>query len=95
VGVLIVSTAVLRKKNRVTIPIEIIKLTGLKENDPLKIDLVDEQGSYRIVIEPLVKRKRNRRKSGLTLEGLYENFTVDKSAAHTVEWGDRVGEEEW
>lgn len=89
------STAVLRKKNRVTIPIEIIKLTGLKENDPLKIDLVDEQGSYRIVIEPLVKRKRNRRKSGLTLEALYENFTADKSAADTVEWGDRVGEEEW
>ncbi len=37
------SIAVLRNKNRVTIPIKIIKQTGLKENDPLKIDLIEQQ----------------------------------------------------
>ncbi|MBM4235228.1 MAG: hypothetical protein FJ152_02010 [Firmicutes bacterium] len=57
------STVVLRKKNRVTIPIDIIKQTGLKENDPLKIDLVEQQSGYKIVIEPLVVRIRSRKKA--------------------------------
>jgi len=74
-----VSTAVLRKKNRVTIPVEIIRQTGLKENDPLKIDLIEQQNGYKIVIEPLITRVRNRRKSGLTLKSLYENFSAEKS----------------
>jgi bifunctional DNA-binding transcriptional regulator/antitoxin component of YhaV-PrlF toxin-antitoxin module len=90
-----VSTAVLRKKNRVTIPVEIIRQTGLKENDPLKIDLIEQQNGYKIVIEPLITRVRNRRKSGLTLKSLYENFSAEKSIGEEVSWGDKVGHEEW
>ena len=89
------STAVLRKKNRVTIPVEIIKQTGLKENDPLKIDLVEQNNGYKIVIEPLIVRVRNRRKSGLTLKSLYENFSVEDRISEEVNWGDTVGREEW
>jgi antitoxin component of MazEF toxin-antitoxin module len=89
------STAVLRKKNRVTIPVEIIRQTGLKENDPLRVDLIEQQNGYKIVIEPLIVRVRNRRKSGLTLKSLYENFSAEKSIGEAVEWGDKVGREEW
>jgi antitoxin component of MazEF toxin-antitoxin module len=86
---------VLRKKNRVTIPVEIIRQTGLKENDPLRVDLIEQQNGYKIVIEPLIVRVRNRRKSGLTLKSLYENFSAEKSIGEAVEWGDKVGREEW
>jgi len=89
------STAVLRKKNRVTIPVEIIRQTGLKENDPLKIDLIEQQNGYKIVIEPLIVRVHYRRKSGLTLKSLYENFSAEQSIGEAVEWGDKVGREEW
>jgi len=89
------STAMLRKKNRVTIPKEIIKQTGLKENDPLKIDLVEQQDGYRIVIEPLVKRRRFRRKGGLTLAALYENFSIENAIGEEVDWKESVGQEEW
>ncbi len=89
------STAVLRKKNRVTIPMEIIKQTGLKENDPLKIDLVEQQDGYSIVIEPLVKRRRSVRKSNLTLEALYENFSRADAIGEEVNWEEGVGQEEW
>ncbi len=89
------STAVLRKKNRVTIPMEIIKQTGLKENDPLKIDLIEQQNGYRIVIEPLVKKRRIRRKSGLTLEALYEKFSLENAIGEIVDWKEGVGQEEW
>lgn len=89
------STAVLRKKNRVTIPVEIIKQTGLKENDPLKIDLVEQNNRYKIVIEPLIVRVRNRRKSGLTLKSLYESFPAEERIGEEIDWGDKVGCEEW
>ncbi len=89
------SAAVLRKKNRVTIPMEIIKQTGLKENDPLKIDLVEQQDGYSIVIEPLVKRRRRVRKGNLTLEALYENFSLADAIGEEVNWKEGVGQEEW
>ena len=89
------STAVLRKKNRVTIPMEIIKQTGLKENDPLKIDLVEQQDGYSIVIEPLVRRLRVRRKGSLTLETLYENFSIENAIGEEIDWKEDVGQEEW
>jgi len=90
-----VSTAVLRKKNRVTIPMEIIKQTGLKENDPLKIALVEQQDGYSIVIEPLVKSRRGMRKGNLTLAALYENFSLEKAVGEEVDWLEEVGQEEW
>ena len=89
------STAVLRKKNRVTIPMEIIKQTGLKENDPLKIDLIEQQDGYSIVIEPLVRRLRVRRKGSLTLETLYENFSIENAIGEEIDWKEDVGQEEW
>lgn len=89
------STAVLRKKNRVTIPMEIIKQTGLKENDPLKIDLIEQQDGYSIVIEPLVRRLRVRRKGSLTLETLYENFSIENAIGEEIDWKKDVGQEEW
>ncbi len=89
------STAVLRKKNRVTIPMEIIKQTGLKENDPLKIDLIEQQDGYSIVIEPLVRRHRGRRKGSLTLEALYENFSIEDAIGEEIDWKEDVGQEEW
>ncbi len=88
-------TAVLRKKNRITIPVDIIKQTGLKENDPLKIDLVEQQNGYKIIIEPLDIKVQRRRKSGLTLKSLYENFSAETSISEEVNWGDKVGQEEW
>ncbi len=89
------SKAVLRKKNRVTIPMEIIKQTGLKENDHLKVNLVEQQDGYSIVIEPLVKKRHLSRKSNLTLEALYENFSIEKALGEEVDWKEGVGQEEW
>ncbi len=89
------STAVLRKKNRVTIPMEIIKQTGLKENDPLKIDLIEQQDGYSIVIEPLITRRRVRRKGSLTLEELYENFSIEDATGEEIDWEENVGQEAW
>jgi len=43
----------------------------------------------------LIVRIRNRRKSGLTLKSLYENFSVDNRISEEVNWGDKVGREEW
>lgn len=89
------SRAVLRKKNRVTIPMEIIKQTGLKESDPLKVNLVEQQDGYTIVIEPLVKKRRPGRKGNLTLEALYDNFSIEKALGEEVNWKEGVGHEEW
>lgn len=89
------STAILRKKNRVTIPMDIIKQTGLKEKDPLKVSLVEQQNGYSIVIEPLVKRRRSMKKGSLTLAALYENFSLENAVGEEVNWQESVGQEEW
>ena len=88
-------TVMLRRKNRLTIPMEIIKQTGLKENDSLKVSLIEQQSGYSIVIEPLIKRRLTRRKGDLTLAALYENFSLEHSVGEEVDWQESVGQEEW
>ncbi len=88
-------TVLLRKKNRVTIPASIIRKTGLKENDPLEIEVAEQEDGYRIIIERLKKPQISRRKRGLSLKSLYKDFSIESSLGDEVPWGETAGDEAW
>ena len=79
------TTAMIRKYNRLTIPAYIMKELGMTINNPVLINVVDNK----IVIEPIiVKNKR------LTAEKLYRNFNSDDSISE-IDWGKPQGDEVW
>jgi len=79
------STAVIRKNNRLTIPKEIMEKLGLHENDVVDISIVDDA----IVVKPKIVIE------AMCVREMFEGYSTDDSISEEVDWKSPQGDEEW